>query len=220
MPISTSQFALLRRSNPAAAFDVLVRDFLMAVRTDREMAAAFTSFQMSFKGSINTSEDAGRLAVLKEQGAEQMGIQIGTMPWSMSAGLVFLYDAAIEGLQASDEFIDPQKFGPDTIRTAERLLEPALLQIGQSAVTALELAMISPAYADKLRARTKEVDWVALQPPQDPTLCEHCTIIEEDAHGNPISTYCPTKEECDNLGGLFILLLMILLVLKILDWLF
>jgi hypothetical protein len=98
----SESFEFLRRSNPAAAFDVLVRDFLSAVNDDTEMAEAFASSQKHFNGPINTSEDARRLTALKEQGAEDLNITVGTLPFAMSAGLAFMYDVAVGTLRSRE----------------------------------------------------------------------------------------------------------------------
>jgi hypothetical protein len=215
----SESFQFLRRSNPAAAFDVLVRDFLFAVENDPEMAEAFASFQKHLNGPINTTEDARRLAVLKEQGAEDLNITVGTLPFAMGAGLAFMYDVAVEALRSSDAPLDSKMFSPRAVGTAERLLDLAMLQIGSSTVTALELAMADSAYADRLRERAGEIGWVARQPPNPTGPCEHCTVTIEDELGN-VQITCPSKEDCESLGGLILGLLLVWLIVGIIDWLF
>jgi hypothetical protein len=215
----SESFEFLRRSNPAAAFDMLVRDFLSAVEDDTELAEAFASYQKHLNGPINTTEDARRLAALKEQGAEDLNITVGTLPFAMSAGLAFMYDVAVEALRSSDTRLHPNMFSPRAVGTAERLLDLALLQIGSSTVTALELAMADSAYADRLRERAGEIGWVARQPPDPVGPCEFCTVTITDAEGVPHIT-CPSKEDCETIGGIVLVLILILLIYELLDWIF
>ncbi len=221
MEISSGQFAFLRLSNPSAAFGVLVKSFSAAIEKDYEMVSAFASFQKNFKAKVNTAEDARRIAALANQGADKLGINIGPLPLSMSAGLAFMYDAAVEGLRSSDTRIDPRLFTPRAIRTIERLLDIALPQIGSTSVIALELALADKGYADRLRHRASELDdIVKLQPLRPPGgICEFCSVIIEDQFGN-VEVTCLSEEECHRLGGSIIVLLIILLVVKIIDWLF
>ncbi len=117
MKLSNQELAALRVANPTAAFAALWKDFSAAVKTDPEMEKAFASFQKAFNGNINTSEDAVRIAALKDKGADKLGIAIGPMPLIFSAGLAFMYDAAIEGLRSSRNRLDPKMFSARGIDT-------------------------------------------------------------------------------------------------------
>jgi len=225
MPMSSEHFALLRLSNPAAAFAALYKDFFRAIEDDCAMAAAFASFEKCSTEPLNSSKDASRIHDLIAQGADKLGIKVGSLPLGMSASLAFAYDAAVEALRSSDVRIETRMFGARAVRTAGLLLNDFLHHVGSLNVTALELALRDERYAERLRQRAGELgkvtrlDGVVLLPP-DPTLCEHCVITEKDKDGNIIGVYCPTKEECNRLGGLLIFLLLVWLIVKLIDWLF
>jgi hypothetical protein len=113
------------------------------------------------------------------------------------------------------------------IRSAGRLLDDFIHHIGSLSGTVLDLALRDEHYAERLRQRAGELGQmtkldgvVFLDNPPDPTICEYCVITEKDKNGNVIKVHCPTKEECDTLGGLIILLLLAWLLVKLLDWLF
>jgi hypothetical protein len=136
---SKQQFALLRLSNPAAAFAALKDELFEAVRRDRELAEAFESLK-KFKIKFNTREDAQQLADLRRRGADDLGIKVGTLPLAIGPGIAFMYDAAIEALRSNSRPIEPSIFTPRSMRIAERLVDVVFEKTGACSVTALELA--------------------------------------------------------------------------------
>jgi hypothetical protein len=215
---SKQQFALLRLSNPAAAFAALKDELFEAVRRDRELAEAFESLK-KFKIKFNTREDAQQLADLRRRGADDLGIKVGTLPLAIGPGIAFMYDAAIEALRSNSRPIEPSIFTPRSMRIAERLVDVVFEKTGACSVTALELALADRDYADRLRKRAAELGWLALDNPIGEP-CEFCTVTVEDELTGRVEVTCPTKQECERLSGGFWLLILILLLSALLDWLF
>jgi hypothetical protein len=205
------------QSNPAEVFESLRKDFFAAVREDRKMAEIFERIQ-KFKAPFNTSEDAKRLLKLKERGAERLGIKVGTLPLAIGPGLAFMYDVALEAIRANPKRINSKMLRSRALRTAEGLFDVALLKVGSSTVTALEQALADKNYADRLRHRADELKWVA-RDNFDPGPCEHCTVTYEDKETGEFITTCPSQSECEQIGGLLLLLLLAWLVYEIIDWL-
>lgn len=216
---SREHFAFLRLSSPAAAFENLRHDFITTLEKDHDVAKAFASFQKHLKGKVNTAQDARQLAVLRAKGADKLGINVGALPLAISPGLVFMYDTAVELLRSGDKRVDPRMFNARAIQTIERLLDLVLLQIGSKSVTALELALADPGYADRLRLRANEMKVVAAVSQGSFGPCEHCQLVVEDAEGN-VEVTCPSKEQCDSLGTYIFIAAVIWLASELLDWLF
>jgi hypothetical protein len=214
----TTPFSVKRRSNPSAAFAEMMERFLAGTRENDEMAKAFASFQKNFKGVVLNQEDAVRLADLEARGAGDLAIKVGSWPLSVGAGLAYMYDAALETLRSTDRPIEPHLIGARAIRMLERSLAGALPIVGSMSVSALELALKDNRFADQLRDRASELEISYLNQPPGP--CEYCIIEEKDKFGNTINAVCGTKGECDLLGGLLLLLLIIGLLGKLWDWLF
>jgi hypothetical protein len=110
-------------------------------------------------------------------------------------------------------------FSARAIGTVQRLLDLALLQIGELSVTALELALTDQRYADQLRQRAGEVGSIVvdLDNPLNP-LCDHCLISVTDAQGNTTSV-CGTDSQCQALGGFVIIAILVWLAIKFIQWL-
>lgn len=216
--LSVEKFELARHSNPSGAFAVLIKEFRDALKTDPEMAKSFAAFQKRFKGDINTIDDARQLAALKKRGADKLGIKVGALPMEMSAGVALMYDTALEALRSCSERIGPEILSARGINVADRLFDIALLRTGAATITALELALDDDAYADRLRERGKELGWIAMQPWNPGDVCEYCSVTIYDENGVP-HTECPSKEACENLGLIIILIILIWLTVKFIQWL-
>lgn len=229
MPISSEQFAVLRRTNPAAAFSELMKDLSRAIKEDSEVAKAVAAFQTGIGKKIKFSVNARTLDALKAKGAANLGINVGSMPVALSAGLAFLYDEALEALRSSDVRIKPQMISPRAIHSAERLFDKFLAETSSKSVTALDLALSDEKYAQHLRQRAGELTTVGklggitfLDTSPDPGtgICEHCTIVVTDEDGKILDYSCPTEEQCAAMFDLLLLLLLIYLLWKLFDWLF
>ncbi len=203
MPTTSEQLALLRAINPTGAFSALLNDFSIAVKEDREMAAAFKKFQKNFKITINTREDSIRIAALKAKGADKLGLKLGSFPLIFSAGLSAMYDTAVEALRSSDPRIAPRMFSARGIGAAEHLMKPFLLQLGPISVTALERALKDKSYADRLRQRAQELKVIGLIGSSGNSPCEFCTISNTDPNGE-VTFQCLSEEECSDCGNLFL----------------
>jgi len=220
MELTSERLSVLRLSNPNAAFGALLSDFTKSVKKDPEMKKAFASFQKKFKGGIFTLEDARRFAALKQEQVDGLAIKVGSLPVAIGASLAATYDAAVEAMRSRDTRIDPKMFSARAIGTVERLLDRALLQMGTMGVSALELALQDKGYADRLRLRAAELEVSNFQPlPPPGGVCEFCTVTVDDGHGN-VQVTCPSKDDCDKIGATIIVLIVILLLVKLFEWLF
>ena len=204
------QFASLRRSDPAAAYTALINQVSDTIKSDPQTAEAFASFRRNFNGEIFTSEDGKRFSDLRKRGADRLGIKVGSLPLTMSAGLASMYDQALEVLRSSDRPIEPRMFGPRGIRTIASQIDFALKQIGSMGVTALEKALSDNNFAELLRQRGRELGPITLALYDQIGPCEDCTITTQTLDG--IETRCGTKEECDSFGLITIILIIILIV--------
>jgi hypothetical protein len=217
-----STIALLRSSNPAAAFAALKDELFEAVQRDPELAKAFESLKKFRIEFTTTREDARQLADLQRQGADQLGIKVGILPLAIGPGVAFMYDAAIEALRSNNGPIEPNIFTARSMRVAERLFDVVFEKTGACSVTALKRALADGDYADRLRNRAAELrwlgqGWLALDNPIGP--CEWCTIAVKDATGVETIT-CPTQKQCEEAAPAFWLLIIIFLLMPLLKWLF
>jgi hypothetical protein len=215
--IAVTPFSVKRRSNPEAAFAEMMDRFLVATSENDEMAKAFASFQEHFRGVALKKSDAIRLADLEGRGARQLGIKVGRFPWPMGVGIAYMYDAAIETLRSTDLPIEPELIGARAIRMLERSLDTALPLVGSMSVSALELALNDDLFADRLRGRASKLASIFLDDPPAP--CDYCIITTEDKDGNVTGQYCGTKQQCEVLGGIILIFLILLLLEKLWDWL-
>jgi hypothetical protein len=215
--VAISRFTLKRRSNPAAAFAEMLDRLLAAATGDTETARAFASFQKTLKGVAVEHDDAVRLAALRERGSDALAIKVGSLPPAVGPGLAYLYDAALETLRSTDRRIMPEMIDARAILVAERSLKNALPLLGSMSVTALELALTDKQFGERLHQRAAALGVVYLNQP--PGICEFCEISVTEADGT-VNMWCGSKTECDNLGGIFILALLLWGLYELLDWLF
>ena len=202
---------------PKVIFDSLMSDMMTAISEDETMAETFDRV-CKFEGPFNTAKDAERLNELKERGAEDLEIRVGTLPLAIGPGLVYMYDIALEAIRARPERINRRAIGPRALRTAERLFDIALLKIGSSTNSALEQALVDEDYATRLRNRARELVIARDQAPGG-GVCEFCTITYEDKETGHIEVTCPSKEQCENLGSIILLLILAWLIYEFIDWL-
>ena len=135
----------------------------------------------------------------------------------MVPGLSLMYDAAIETLRSTDLPIESDIINARAIRAVERSFDRVLPLIGSTTVTALELALDDEGLADRLRQRAYELGTSYLVP-LPPGVCEHCTFeVYED--GELVRSGCGTKEECDAMLIIVIVLVVIWLLKELWDWL-
>src|SRR5262245_21925353 len=95
--VQATPFSLLRRSNPKAAFDLMMRRLMAATKEKPDVAKAFASFQKNFRGVMLTQEDAKSLAKLQARSKKK--IKIGHLPSELCPGLAFAYDAGLQVLR-------------------------------------------------------------------------------------------------------------------------
>lgn len=219
MEIQTEHFDLLRSSNPAAAFTILVDTIRNVMKDDPSVARELTSALRNFKSDHAVRDGAHRLGLLKAQGADKLGINVGSLPLLLSAGVVFIYDAAVERMRSSDEGVDPEMINARTLRTVERVHGLDFPNIGSMGATALERALADKHYAQRLRDRAAELKWAEMD--SGGIGCDYCMInVRDKATGEVISSYCGSKEECDTLGTLFLAIILIYAIYKVIKWLF
>lgn len=217
---SLSPFVFKRRSNPSAAFAEIHDRFRSNIEQESEIERAFASYMENFEGVVLNEEDARRLNALEERGADDLGIEVASLPLGMAPGLALIYDAVLETLRSSDRPIEPDVVDERMIRTIGRSIDSALPLIGSASVTALELALEDDDYADQLRDRANELNTYLkpLPPTQGP--CEHCELVLKDQDGNVAEVRCGTEDECAVTGGLILVFLAIALLKELYEWLF
>jgi hypothetical protein len=205
-------------SKPSEIFAKYKLEVQAALRDDAGMQEAFKRLQ-SFKGVFNTPEHAKRLDELKAKGADQLNIGISNLPLLIGAGLVYMYDVAIEAIRSEPERVDSKAFRGRALHTAESLFDVWLLNVGACGVTAIERALEDEEYANRLSYRATELGWIAFddRPPQD--VCPFCTVIRKGPTGNIEEIQCPSEQECNDLLWLILLLLALWLTYKLIKWL-
>ncbi len=213
-----SSFVFKRRSNPRAGFAEMVAHLTEAVRKDPEMREAFAAFQNNFSGVVLTQEDAVRLTAVEKRGAAKLGIKVGPLPTAIGPGLTLMYDAAIETLRSSDKPIKPDMINPRMIRMIGRSLDQLLPLLGSTSATALELALDDKGYKDHLSQTATEIGNVYFNSNWN-TQCEFCRFESRDEDGNTTGVHCGTEEECDQMGIILIILLVVIVVKELWDWL-
>ncbi len=205
-------------TKPSDIFAKYKLDVQAAFKDDVGMQEAFKRLQ-NFKGVFNTRDDAKRLDGLKAKGADQLNIGINNLPLLIGAGLVYMYDVAIEAIRSEPERVNAKAFRGRALHTAESLFDVWLLNVGTCGVTALERALEDEEYANRLRYRATELGWIAFddRPPQD--VCPFCTVIRRGSTGNIEEIQCPSEQECNDLLWLILLLLALWFSYKLIKWL-
>lgn len=204
-------------SKPADIFAQYKLDAQAALKKDAGMQETFKRLQ-NFKGVFNTPDDAKRLDDLKAKGVDQLNIGLGNFPLLIGAGLLHMYDVAIEAIRAEPELVNSKAFRGRTLHTAENLFDAWLLNVGACGVTALERALEDKEYADRLKYRATELGWIAFddRPPDD--VCPYCTVIHKTSAGE-IDVQCPSEQACQDILWLLLLLLALWLTYKVIKWL-
>lgn len=201
--------------SPGETFTALKDEFFAAIKTHPEVLDKLRSFKSSF----NTAEDARQLVGLIERGADKLEIRVGKLPLAIGPGLAYMYDLVIEAIHRDPGQLDARSFNARALRTAVALFDVGALSVGAFTVKALGRALTDERYADRLRDRAGELGWIALDNPPPPgTQCEFCTVVVDDNTGNPEIT-CPSKEECEAIGGSVLLLILLLILTGLLGWL-
>ena len=188
-----------------------------AVRSDPDLRKEFKKMR-DFCAVVVAQEDSARLSKLGKRGGINLGIRVGELPWQMGPGLALMYDAAVVKMRTTDKRIDPERIGVQAMRVLKPSFENLFSLVGKSSITALELALEDDDLADRLRHRGDEIG-TSFRAPLPPGICEHCQIIIEGDDGEVIESKCGTEEECQVMGIIILILVVIWLLDELWDWL-
>jgi hypothetical protein len=218
------QSELKRRVHPAAAFGDLVELLREASGADDEVRNAFALVKKNLGGVAVRQSEALRMAELEKSGVSASEFAVGWLPASFGPGLALMYDGTLEALRSLDDEIETKVTDVRILAAIADSLEEFMSFIGESSVTALEMAANDEDYRKRLKNRAEELSRTHLPPrlalfPPPVGPCEFCQISEKTSDGFYLHR-CGSEEECGNLGIVIVVVIVVLLLKAWLEDLF